>query len=388
MNGITRQLLHGEAKRQERRLAWRMNLFRILQFLGITFIILSVSVWFYARAQEPNTGEVIHSPSLRPPETLKELLVLLPAELEHCDIARMNLLCAEGLPGAEHLGVNRDLAVLDQWAQHIQSETARNFHHYQDNPAHFYNSTNFYKMLIMAVVLYEDHGVRYDPKRIESPEAARSDDHFFADSRDIFIHGLVGSSRIGTCSSMPVLYVALARRLGYPVKLVSTRGHLFMRWDSPTERFGMDATGKGLNEYTDEHYRQWPFAVSDEEIRAEGYLKSMTAAEELSVFLSIRGQCLQEAGKLKGAITAYAAALKFAPNWRGNRISLANAERQYAKKSSAELVMVQPKFPSRKAETDDQQSQLASQLGRTESGIREAPIAQASASSDPTPTAK
>ena len=98
------------------------------------------------------------------PATLKELLALSPPQLENCDIARMNLLCAEDLPGSENLKVDDYLATLDQWVQHIKSETGRNFHHYLEDPAYYYNSTNFYKMLMMAVVLYEDYNIRYNPK--------------------------------------------------------------------------------------------------------------------------------------------------------------------------------------------------------------------------------
>ena len=127
----------------------------------------------------------------------------------------MNLLCAEGLSGTEDLNVDESLTRLDQWAQHIQSETARNFHHFKEDPAYYYNSENFYKMLMMAVVLYEDYGIRYDPKWIAAPETIRHNDHFFADSRDILIHGLINSPHMGTCSSMPVLYIALGCRLGY-----------------------------------------------------------------------------------------------------------------------------------------------------------------------------
>ena len=49
--------------------------------------------------------------------------------------------------------------------------------------AYYFNSEAFYKMLMMAVVLYEDYGVRYNPKLITSPKATAADDHFFADSR-------------------------------------------------------------------------------------------------------------------------------------------------------------------------------------------------------------
>ena len=48
----------------------------------------------------------------------------------------------------------------------------------------------------------------------------------------LFIHGIIDGPG-GTCASMPVLYVAVGRRLGYPLKLVEARGHLLLRWDDP-----------------------------------------------------------------------------------------------------------------------------------------------------------
>lgn len=289
---------------------------------------LSLSAIIFLCAQEKAAASQTNQPA-----KLNELLRLPASELEDCDIARMNLLCADELPGTEDLKVEESLATLDQWVQHVKSETDRNLHHFQENPAYYYNSENFYKMLMMAVVLYEDYGVRYNPKWIETPAAIRPDDHFAADSRDIFIHGMLGPSHMGTCSSMPVLYVALGRRLGYPVKLVSTKAHLFLRWDSPAEKFNMDATGKGLNEYDDEHYKQWPIPLTDQDIKEEGYLKSLTPAEELSVFLTIRAMCLREAGRMNDAIVAHAAALRLAPDWRSNRLLLADAQQQIAGRS-------------------------------------------------------
>jgi hypothetical protein len=47
----------------------------------------------------------------------------------------------------------------------------------------------------------------------------------------LFLHGLT-QGRGGTCLSMPVAYVAVGRRLGYPLKLVTAKGHLFARWES------------------------------------------------------------------------------------------------------------------------------------------------------------
>lgn len=284
----------------------------------------------------------VENPAFKTPHSLAELLALSPDELEHCDIARMNLLCAEGLHGAENVNVDECLATLDQWAVDLQWQIDRNFHHYQENQDYYYNSTNFYKMLMMASILYSHFSIRYDPKWIAPPEAARPDDHFFAVAQDVFLHGLIGPMRVGTCSSMPVLDVALGRRLGYPLKLVSAKGHFFLRWDSLMERFNMDATGKGMNKYDDERYKHWPYPISDEDIKADGFLQSMTPAQELSSFLSIRAACLHEAGRIRDEIAAHAAALRLEPNWRVNQWALQNAEREYAGISAADLADAQP----------------------------------------------
>lgn len=320
--------------------------------------------------------------AFKTPHNLTELLDLSPAELEHCDIARMNLLCAEGLPGAENLNVEESLAMLDRWAESVDSEAKRNYHHYREDPAYYYNSENFYKMLMMAVVLYDDFHVRYNPKWIQTPSEIRADDHFAADSQDILIHGLTGSQRMGTCSSMPVLYVALGRRLGFPLKLAMTKAHLFLRWDG-AEKFDMDATGKGLNEYKDDHFKQWPFPVTEQEIKAEGYLQSLTPAQELSVFMTIRAMCLREAGRLKEAMVAHAAALKLEPNWRSNQFLLADAEQRLSGISSTVfLQQPMPQFQNHEEETEYiyQRAMIASRLRRAELGISEI-----SSVPDPTP---
>lgn len=294
----------------------------LIAFAGVHYLSAS-------RTETPNA--VIGSgptAQAKQPKTLGELVALKPENLATVDIGVMNMLCAEGLPGAEEMKVADYQARLDQWAKHVKSETARNFHHFREDPAHFYNSEAFYKMLMLAVVVFEDFGVRYNPKWISLPSVTRADDHFFADSRDIFIHGMVGPQHMGTCSSMPVFYIALGRRLGYPLKLVATKQHLFMRWDTPTERFDMDSTGKGLDRYDDDYYKKWPFPITEQEIQEEGYLKSLSPSEELSVFFAIRAACLKENGYYADAGVAFQAAYQYAPYWKANQAMLAYAQRK------------------------------------------------------------
>jgi hypothetical protein len=82
-------------------------------------------------------------------------------------------------------------------------------------------------------------GVRYDA------EVVADLDRPPLDSRDDFLHGII-AGRGGTCASLPVLYAAVGRRLGYPLKLVRTTQHLFLRWDDPGgERFNVEISNAG-----------------------------------------------------------------------------------------------------------------------------------------------
>ena len=300
-------------------------------FGGLLFIVFAVVALLVVkenplRRSTPVSSALSESKNQAAPKTLAKLLAVPPIQIQEYDIALLNLLCAEGLPGANNFVPAQFLPTLDQWAQRVKAETERHLHRFRVNPAEYEHSEAYFRMLIMAVVLYEDFGIRYNPERVAIPSASVPNDHFFADSRDIFIHGLLGDRKMGTCSSMPVLYLAIGRRLGYPLKLVTTKAHLFLRWEDAKERFNLEATGKGMNRYSDDHFKKWPFPVTEEEIRTEGYLKSLTAAEELAVFLSLRGNCLKEAGRFDEAAASYTAALRYAPDWNAYKALLADVQ--------------------------------------------------------------
>lgn len=265
-----------------------------------------------ANAEKSNTaGETASTAS-----SLSHLLALLPNALQAVDIAQMNLLSAQNLPGAEGLDVNRCLAVLDEMAQRVRVETERHWYRFRQDPGQFENSEGYFRMIFMAVVLAEDFQVKYAPDKIGTAAQAGTGDGFFANVEDVFLHGLTGAKHQGTCSSLPVLQVAVGRRLGYPLKLVTTKGHLFVRWEDARERFNIEAAGQGVNRFSDDYYRHWPLEVSAEEILADGHLKSLSSAGELAVFLSIRGMCLKEARRYGDAAYSFREAARLAPDCR------------------------------------------------------------------------
>ncbi len=155
---------------------------------------------------------------------------------------------------------------------------------------------------MMITVLQQDCGVRYNPDRIYDPD--------FTDARDQFIHG-VTSGDGGTCASMPVVYIAIGRQLGFPLKLVSAKAHLFVRWQTPNECFNIEGSSRGFSIHSDEYYLTWPLKIFPSE--RTGYLYSKSPREELAVFLAMRGHCLHDNLRFDEAAQAYSAAHGLAP---------------------------------------------------------------------------
>jgi hypothetical protein len=228
-----------------------------------------------------------------------ELLEKKVAEKDY-DIAEINLLTAKGLPGAENLDVERSLKTLDLWAAWVKHETDRHLHKFRKTPEEFNNSEAYFRILMMICTLQEDFHVCYnkDPKMQAGPvELVPSDFTFFGKPKDLFVHGLTEGEHEGTCASLPVLYVAIGRRLGYPLKLVECKGHLFVRWEDTKERFNIEGTSRGLNCYPDEEYMEWPWPISKEELKTGMYMKSLSPKRELAAFLELRSLCLKQHGR-------------------------------------------------------------------------------------------
>lgn len=166
----------------------------------------------------PNLSHPSRTPQCLAPQTLDELLRLPFEQRLQVDIGRRNLLCAKGLPHAEDLDVDEYVGRLDSWAARVGYRTEQHLAVFQRDPSQFDDSEPLWRMHALCHVLEDDFGIHYRPERIGG-------DPDWTDSRDLFINGLLGELRTGTCPSLPVLIVAVGRRLGYPLKLVHSPGH-------------------------------------------------------------------------------------------------------------------------------------------------------------------
>jgi len=235
------------------------------------------------------------------------------------DVALLNSICAIGLPGAEDLDIPRHLAWLDNAAHQFELQSREHLDELAQTPALYDNSPGRFFCNFLLRTLQEILGVKYNPARIAASDFQNPlcINPVFSDSRDLFIHGLIDGPG-GTCASMPVLYVAVGRRAGLPLKLVEAPGHLLCRWEGRRfnvfERFNVEGAGHGIAFYPDDFYRTWPSEWKPHDEPGGWYLKSLSPVEEFAVFLATRGSCLEDNGRLKEAIQAFGWASKLLPH--------------------------------------------------------------------------
>lgn len=281
-----------------------------LAFLGYTLALLAGGIVLGgAWSARPGAERASTEHGGIVPASYYELLAMTPEQLARVDLALMNLLCAKGLPGAENLDIPAALAQLDAWAAKVRFETERHLYRVADPryAAHYGRSEARFRAEFLVQVLQEDCGVHYNEQRIRDVD--------FSNPADLFIHGLIHGDHGGTCSSMPVLYAAVGRRLGYPIRLVLAKQHVFCRWDDGQARFNIEgATNGGVDFYPDEYYRAWPMPISDAEMASGEFLKSLSPREELAAFLLQRASCWQVHGGMNEARACLAEALCLMPH--------------------------------------------------------------------------
>lgn len=252
-----------------------------------------------------------------PIPTLNALLTGDPDQFvaKYTDIAAVNLACARGLPNCDESEFPKYLALLDTIAEAVRRQTDKNFRLFKLKPKQFSNSENVFRLYTMEHVFRVQFGIRYDPliREVAKRGARRKS----SDSTEVFIHGILGEKRTGTCSSLPTFAIAVGRQLGYPLKLILVPNHTLYRWDDGSEVFNLQPTQAGGEVKPDEYYHGWPvkwdaslFAFNE---RTKVWLRPLTPRQEVSKFLCNRALMLRDAGRRDDALQALDAAERFDP---------------------------------------------------------------------------
>lgn len=163
----------------------------------------------------------------------------------------------------------------------------------------------------MAVALAGPRfGIRYTTEGINNGNPAQ-----------LFVYGLIDTN-LGTCATMPVLYLAIGHRLHWPLHAVVSKDHMWTRWDDGKpggQRFNLEATNAKSNgvmgsfsSLSDEAYAEWlhtPKSV----IESGSDFTSLTARQLLGVFLQGRGAVWLEHGRCDQAAKDFELAVKCFP---------------------------------------------------------------------------
>jgi len=217
----------------------------------------------------------------------------------------LNLACATGIPGWEKIDPEGCFDKLNRAGCEGPVYTERRMPEFHKAPATYGGSESKFRIHCLGQFLRDVFGVRYNPAKIP-PDAPRT-------LEDRFIHGaLLGEG--GTCASLPVVYVAVGRRMGYPLKLVSCPHHQFFRWDGDGERFNVETTNTGVCCPPDEHYRTGRYTCSREMAEHYHYLMSDTPEMELAGFLAQRGFLWMREENYRKAVESFLWAAALTPD--------------------------------------------------------------------------
>ncbi len=140
--------------------------------------------------------------------------------------------------------------------------------------------------------LYEEEGFAYDP-------APGNTDNYLPDR--------VLARRCGNCLGLTVLSLAIAERLGLPLRAAYLPSHCFLRYEEAGTRINIETAEKGA-EWDDARYAR-VFGLTGD----RPYLRSLGKKEMIGVYLKSLGAARSREGREDEALDLYRAASLLAP---------------------------------------------------------------------------
>lgn len=261
----------------------------------LSLMIIGTSLGFmWVTAHEPATAPKSLTSPIISNLTAEDLVRMSDAELARIDPVVVNLIVARGIPGLEQIDIAKYVRTVDEWAAEIKAgldatESAeRSSDLYRHDP-------DLWRVGGMAVALAgRRFGIAYTADNLDLTDPAQT-----------FVHGVIDTRR-GTCSSMPVLYLGIAHRLGWPLKAVVSGDHMWTRWDDGRpggKRFNIEATSAktdgsqgSFNSLTDEQIAEWLETPRDR-IASGSDFTTLTPRQTLAVYLQARAAYWWKSGQ-------------------------------------------------------------------------------------------
>ena len=181
-----------------------------------------------------------------------------------------------------------------------------------------------YRVRALNTHLYKVFGMNYDLA-----------DPYVKKIKNRYINGVLDSKK-GSCVSMPLLYLAVAQRLGYPIYAVSAPQHFFLRYVDPGfTNQNIEATGGGGYSSNEEYIAS--LQISLDALAQGTYLRTLTNREYLGLLIEQNGIYWGRHNNNEKAIEYLEIATRLNPRAADSIRSLGVAYRIQSKKAQGQL---------------------------------------------------
>ncbi|MEK7071176.1 MAG: transglutaminase family protein [Patescibacteria group bacterium] len=158
-----------------------------------------------------------------------------------------------------------------------------------------------YRIRAINTVLFQELNFSYD---LEDPLGMKPENRFINKTLE---------TKKGNCYTLPLLYISIAQRLGYPIYPVLAPEHIFARYESPPlKSSNIEVTARG-GEATDEQYIR-DFKIPRKSIESGAYLSTLTYKEYLSELFANSGAYWAGKKEFRRAENYTAEAIRFREN--------------------------------------------------------------------------
>jgi hypothetical protein len=197
------------------------------------------------------------------------------------------------------LDILRFQAQRDDIAAAVDKELPNARRVFGQNPGYWKNDLNFIHLAVLCKIVEQQARIAYKDDQRDEKKVR------YTDPSDLFLNGVLDSKR-GTCGNMAALLVAVAWKLGWPLKLACLKAHYLARYDDGQVTYNVEATQIGAgyrsafksdpDEYLMREHRLPAKAVS-----CGSDLRVLTPRETLGVFVGLRGRHMRDIDNLAEA---------------------------------------------------------------------------------------
>jgi hypothetical protein len=171
-------------------------------------------------------------------EAERALEKLLQGRDERIDLALANWLIVADIPQFADLTREAYFARLDAMTEQVLQEMARVRKIALSRGKKLDDPDTRCGIFCNAVIKL---GLAYAEEYRQHDLSRHQEQALHGDANKTFLAGLL-RTRSGSCVSMPLIYLVIGQRLGFPVHLVAIGRHYFIRWEEPGYRMNIETT--------------------------------------------------------------------------------------------------------------------------------------------------